>query len=174
MEVGGSRIAVYGDSNCLDSSHMVTNCYWLLRKILEFTGSNVKDPILFSNSVKQKAALHQDDDQLPSRRTDLNFSTYSAVVGKELTCRSDSRFDVWGTKGYSLQVRGRNRRLPGYKAIDLGRGLNSSADVSILTGPKVLDKNKENSSGNRFLGLLYRDDVSTNITRFSRYCLINI
>nr|GEX31849.1 subtilisin-like protease SBT6.1 [Tanacetum cinerariifolium] len=118
VEVGGSRIAVYGDSNCLDSSHMVTNCYWLLRKILDFTGSNVKDPILFSKSVKQKAALHQDDHQLPSRRTDLNFSTYSAVVGKELTCRSDSRFDVWGTKGYSLQVRGRNRRLPGYKAID--------------------------------------------------------
>ncbi|GJW97026.1 subtilisin-like protease SBT6.1 isoform X1 [Tanacetum coccineum] len=156
---GGSRIAVYGDSNCLDSSHMVTNCYWLLRKILEFTGSNVKDPILFSKSVKQKAALHQDDHQLPSRRTDLNFSTYSAVVGKELTCRSDSRFDVWGTKGYSLQIRGRNRRLPGYKAIDLGRGLNSSADVSILKGPKVLDKNKENSPGNRFLGLLYRDDL---------------
>ncbi|PWA97970.1 SITE-1 protease [Artemisia annua] len=159
VEVGGSRIAVYGDSNCLDGSHMVTNCYWLLRKILEFTGSNVKDPILFSKSAKQKAALHQDDDQLPSRRTDLNFSTYSAVVGKELTCRSDSRFDVWGTKGYSLQVRGRNRRLPGYKAIDLGRGLNSSADFSISKGPKVLDKNKENSSGNRFLGLLYSDDL---------------
>ncbi|MFS7982472.1 putative site-1 protease [Helianthus anomalus] len=120
VEVGGSRIAVYGDSNCLDSSHMVTNCYWLLRKILDFTGKNVKDPILFSNSVKLETPLHQDDDQLPSRRTDLNFSTYSAVLGKELICRSDSRFDVWGTKGYGLQVRGRNRRLPGYKATDLG------------------------------------------------------
>ncbi|XP_024964331.1 subtilisin-like protease SBT6.1 isoform X1 [Cynara cardunculus var. scolymus] len=159
VELGGSRIAVYGDSNCLDSSHMVTNCYWLLRKILEFTGRNIKDPVLFSNSVKQKVPLHLDDDQLPSRRTDLNFSTYSAVFGKELTCRSDSRFDVWGTKGYGLQVRGRNRRLPGYKAIDLGRGLNSSADISITKGPKVLDKNKENSSGNKFLGLLYRDDL---------------
>ncbi|KAJ9538683.1 hypothetical protein OSB04_031416 [Centaurea solstitialis] len=159
VEVGGSRIAVYGDSNCLDSSHMVTNCYWLLRKMLEFTGRNIKDPVLFSNSVKQKAPLHQDDNQLPSRRTDLNFSMYSAVFGKELTCRSDSRFDVWGTKGYGLQVRGRNRRLPGYKAIDLGRGLNSSADISITKAPKVLEKNKEISSGNKFLGLLYRDDL---------------
>ncbi|KAI3512570.1 hypothetical protein L1887_19886 [Cichorium endivia] len=78
--------------------------------------------VLFSNSVKLKAPLHLDDDQLPSRRTYLNFSMYSAVVGKELTCRSDSRFDVWGMKGYGLQVRGRNRRLPGYKAIDLGLG----------------------------------------------------
>ncbi|MFS7982475.1 putative site-1 protease [Helianthus anomalus] len=159
VEVGGSRIAVYGDSNCLDSSHMVTNCYWLLRKILDFTGKNVKDPILFSNSVKLETPLHQDDDQLPSRRTDLNFSTYSAVLGKELICRSDSRFDVWGTKGYGLQVRGRNRRLPGYKAIDLGMGLNSSSDISISKSPKVVDRSKENSSGNKFLGLLYRDDL---------------
>ncbi|KAI7732669.1 hypothetical protein M8C21_024518 [Ambrosia artemisiifolia] len=159
VEVGGSRIAVYGDSNCLDSSHMVTNCYWLLRKMLDFTGKNVKDPILFSNSVKLETPLHQADDQLPSRRTDLNFSTYSAVLGKELICRSDSRFDVWGTKGYGLQFRGRNRRLPGYKAIDLGMGLNSSSDSSILKGPKVVNKNKEVSSGNKFLGLLYRDDL---------------
>nr|XP_043625245.1 subtilisin-like protease SBT6.1 isoform X2 [Erigeron canadensis] len=159
LEVGGSRIAVYGDSNCLDSSHMVTNCYWLLRKILEFTGRNMKDPILFSDSVKQKVPLQQDDDQLPSRRTDLNFSTYSAVAGKELVCRSDSRFEVWGTKGYGLQVRGRNRRLPGYKSIDLGRGLNSSSDIPIPKGPKILDKNKENSSGNKLFGLLYRDDL---------------
>lgn len=160
LEMGGSRIAVYGDSNCLDSSHMVTNCYWLLRKMLDFTGKNVKDPILFSNSVKLKTPLHQDDDQLPSRRTDLNFSTYSAVAGRELICRSDSRFDVWGTKGYGLQVRGRNRRLPGYKAFDLGMGLNSSSDISISKGPKVVEKSKESSSGNKFLGLLYRDDVS--------------
>ncbi|XP_076896100.1 subtilisin-like protease SBT6.1 isoform X1 [Bidens hawaiensis] len=159
VEIGGSRIAVYGDSNCLDSSHMVTNCYWLLRKILDFTGKKVKDPILFSNSVKLKTPLHQDDDQLPSRRTDLNFSMYSTVLGKELICRSDSRFDVWGTKGYGLQVRGRNRRLPGYKAIDLGMGLNSSSDVLISKSPKVVDKSKEISSGNKFLGLLYGDDL---------------
>ncbi|KAL4589623.1 hypothetical protein LXL04_002531 [Taraxacum kok-saghyz] len=157
VEVGGSRIAVYGDSNCLDSSHMVTNCYWLLRKLLDFTGKGVKDPVLFPNSVKLKGALHQDDDRLPCRRTDLNFSMYSGVVGKELICRSDSRFDVWGTKGYGLHVRGRNRRLPGYKAIDLGRGLNySSMDVSVFKGPK-----ENSSSGNKFLGLLYRDDLET-------------
>ncbi|XP_071742321.1 subtilisin-like protease SBT6.1 [Rutidosis leptorrhynchoides] len=158
VEVGGSRIAVYGDSNCLDSSHMVTNCYWLLRKMLEFTGRNMKDPILFSYSVKQKTSLHQDDHQLPSRRTDLNFSTYSSVAGKELMCGSDSRFDVWGTKGYGLHVRGRNRRLPGYKAIDLGRGLNSSSSFDVSSGLKTHEKNTEGNS-NRFLGLLYGDDL---------------
>ncbi|KAD6795131.1 hypothetical protein E3N88_06027 [Mikania micrantha] len=170
LEIGESRIAVYGDSNCLDSSHMVTNCYWLLRKILDFTGKNVKDPVLFSNSVKLKTPLHQDNDQLPTRRTDLNFSAYSAVLGKELICRSDSRFDVWGTKGYGLQVRGRNRRLPGYKAIDLGMGLNSS-DISISKGPKVVDKSKEISSG-KFLGLLYRDDLDAPVVFPSHWLVL--
>ncbi|EOY30782.1 PREDICTED: subtilisin-like protease SBT6.1 [Theobroma cacao] len=159
LEVGEGRIAVYGDSNCLDSSHMVTNCYWLLRKILDFTGSNIKDPVLFSESVKQDMPLYEDDNNLPSRRTDVNFSMYSAVMGKDLICQSDSRFEVWGTKGYNLHVRGRNRRLPGYHVIDLGRGLNSTVDTTKSRRPKVMGKNKGDSLGNRYLGLLYRDEL---------------
>ncbi|KAJ6794314.1 subtilisin-like protease SBT6.1 isoform X1 [Iris pallida] len=123
-EVGGGRLTVYGDSNCLDSSHMVTNCYWLLRKILDFTSNNIKDPVLFSDSAKINFPLHADDSQLPSRRTDVNFSAYSAVVGKELICQHDSRFEVWGTKGYGIQLMGRNRKLPGYPTIGLGNDVN--------------------------------------------------
>ncbi|KAK3041678.1 hypothetical protein RJ639_001488 [Escallonia herrerae] len=159
LEVGGGRIAVYGDSNCLDSSHMVTNCYWLLKKILDFTSKNRRDPVLFSDSVKQDKPLHQEDNQLPSRRTDINFSAYSAVVGKELICRSDSRFEVWGTKGYGIQVRGRNRRLPGYPVIDLGRGLNSTTEASVTKSSKSTDKNTDTSSGSKYLGLFNKDDL---------------
>ncbi|KAI3771489.1 hypothetical protein L6452_02654 [Arctium lappa] len=158
VEVGEGRIAVYGDSNCLDSSHMVTDCYWLLQKMLDFTGRNIKDPVLFSDSVKQKQPLHQNDNQLPTRRTDFNFSAYSAVTGKELICQKDSRFDVWGTKGYGLQVRGRNHRLPGHHAIDLGSGLNSSADIFIRKGFKPINKSKESFPGNKFFDFLYTDD----------------
>lgn len=155
------RIAVYGDSNCLDSSHMVTNCYWLLRKLLDFTSHGRKDPILFSKSVKLEAPLYQDDNQLPTRRTDVEFSAYSSVNGKELICRSDSRFEVWGTKGYSLQVRGRNRRLPGYPVIDLGRGLNSTVESFYFTRRTNLGgKNKGDSLGNKYLGFFYKDEVS--------------
>ncbi|KAL3839876.1 hypothetical protein ACJIZ3_024467 [Penstemon smallii] len=152
LEVGGGRIGVYGDSNCLDSSHMVTNCYWLLKKILDFTSRNIRDPVLFSDSSKQDKKLHLDDKQLPSRRTDVNFSAYSSVVGEELICRSDSRFEVWGTKGYDLHVRGRNRRLPGYAAIDLGTGLNSSTVEVPVKRSKLVEKNK-------YLGYFYRDDM---------------
>ncbi|KAG6389367.1 hypothetical protein SASPL_150835 [Salvia splendens] len=157
VEVGEEgRIAVYGDSNCLDSSHMVTNCYWLLKKILDFTASNIRDPVLFSDSSRQDKALHLDDNQLPSRRTDVNFSTYSQVVNKELICRSDSRFEVWATKGYDLHVRGRNHRLPGYAAVDLGQGSNSTPEVPFKK-IKSVDKDG-NSLGNSYLGYLYGDD----------------
>ncbi|CAK9170687.1 unnamed protein product [Ilex paraguariensis] len=163
LEVGRGRIAVYGDSNCLDGSHMVTNCYWLLKKILDFTSRNIRDPVLFLDSVRQDMPLNKDDNQLPSRRTDVNFSAYSAVVGKEMICRSDARFEVWGTKGYGVQVRGRNRRLPGYPVIDLGFALNSTAETSLTKSSKSSNKNKEGSLGNKYLGLLYRDDVDVPI-----------
>lgn len=129
-EVATGRVVVYGDSNCLDSSHMVTNCYWLLLKLLDFSSWNIKDPILFPVSAKREFPLYEDDSELPSRRTDINFSAYSAVSGKELICHSDSRFEVWGTKGYHLQLMGRNRKLPGYPNVNIGSGLNRSDDKS--------------------------------------------
>lgn len=153
ISAGQGRIVVYGDSNCLDSSHMVTNCYWLLRKILDFTNRNIKDPVLFSPSVKLDKPLFLEDNQLPSRRTDVNFSSYSHVIEKDLVCGTDSRFEVWGTKGYNMQVLGRNKILTGYPVIDLGGGLNSTSDGSNLR------EKKGDSDGNGFLGRLYRDEV---------------
>lgn len=166
LEVSSGRVAVYGDSNCLDSSHMVTNCYWLLKKILEFTSKNIKDPVLFSDSVKKDKPLHQEDNQLPSRRTDVNFSTYSAVVGKELICRSDSRFEVWGTKGYSLQFSGRNRKLPGYPVNDLSRNLSFDLEIS-----KSFDtaKNYKLDLTDKYLGLFNRDDLDVPVQVASRW-----
>ncbi|KAJ7973865.1 Subtilisin-like protease SBT6.1 [Quillaja saponaria] len=158
IDEGEGRVAVYGDSNCLDSSHMVTNCYWLLRKILYFTSGDFRDTVLFSDSVKLDFPFYKEDNQLPTRRTDVNFSLYSAVVGKDLVCRTDSRFEIWGTKGYNLRVRGRNRRLPCYAVIDLGRGLNSTIDTPMVRHPKLTVKSRSDSLGNKYLGLLYWDE----------------
>ena len=161
LDVGEGRVAVYGDSNCLDSSHMVTNCYWLLRKILDYTSRKSRDPVLFSDSVKKDTRLHIEDNQLPSRRTDVNFSTYSAVVGKELICRSDSRYEIWGTKSYSVPVRG-NRRLPGYSNIDSGGGLNSTVGHPNLRQPKLPVIIKGESLGNGYFGNLFSGDEVRN------------
>nr|CAB3467134.1 unnamed protein product [Digitaria exilis] len=135
MEAGEGRIAVYGDSNCLDSSHMVTNCYWLLRKILEFTGNRVKDPVLFLEAAQLKFPVFENIHQ-PSRRTDVNFSTYSTVIGKELICHQDSRFEVWGTKGYGVQPTGTARKLPEYQMDESS----SYPNVTIQTPDNKQDK----------------------------------
>lgn len=102
VQVGMGRVAVHGDSNCLDSSHMVTNCYWLLKKFLDFTSRHVKDPVLFAPSRKIIFPLNGPKISLPSRREDVNFSAYSLVLDNELLCGDDARFDVQGTKGYHL------------------------------------------------------------------------
>ncbi|XP_019057024.1 PREDICTED: subtilisin-like protease SBT6.1 isoform X2 [Tarenaya hassleriana] len=172
LEIGEGRVTVYGDSNCLDSSHMVTNCYWLLKKIIDFTSSNMRDSVLFSKSVKRKTALHTGDNQLPSRRTDVNFSLYSSVIGKDLICQSDSRFEVWGTKGYKLQVRGRNRRLPGYPVIDLGQGLNSTWENVRTKSWKPHREGVIGSSGNKYLGrLISRDEIDISMLVATRWII---
>lgn len=166
VEVGKGRVAVYGDSNCLDGSHMVTNCYWLLRKILDFTNRNMRDPVLFSESAKTNKPLHEVESHLPLRRTDVNFSSYSSVVGKDLICHRDSRFEVWGTKGYSIQLVGRNRKLPGYPNVDDFTDVNSTM-INILDEATtemgsdhsgVVERNKTVHNVD-LIGLLNHDEV---------------
>ncbi|XP_056852389.1 subtilisin-like protease SBT6.1 isoform X2 [Raphanus sativus] len=171
LKIGDGRVGVYGDSNCLDSSHMVTNCYWLLKKMLDFTSSNIKDPVLFSKFSKRYSPITTDEKQLPSRRTDVNFSTYSSVIGKELICQGDSRFEVWGTKGYNLHVRGRNRRLPGYRGIDLGRGLNVTVENTRPTRWKSTREEGElSSSRSKYLGGLFnRDEIDMSFLVATRW-----
>lgn len=40
------RIVIYGDSNCLDSTHMEKPCFWLLDALLEFTMSSHVSTVL--------------------------------------------------------------------------------------------------------------------------------
>ncbi|CAD5113191.1 DgyrCDS2379 [Dimorphilus gyrociliatus] len=37
----GGRIAIYGDSNCVDSSHMQIDCFWFILSLLDYTNSGV-------------------------------------------------------------------------------------------------------------------------------------
>eukprot|EP00249_Psilotum_nudum_P017734 c26465_g1_i3 orf=1577-4720(+) len=102
VDMGNGRIAVYGDSNCLDSSHMVINCYWLLKKLLEFTSQNIRDSVIFSSPKKLTFPLIEHNIHLPTRRDDVNFSMYSLVLERKLQCKSDARFEVLGSRGYSV------------------------------------------------------------------------
>ncbi|PKU76334.1 membrane-bound transcription factor site-1 protease [Dendrobium catenatum] len=167
-EIGAGRVVVYGDSSCLDSSHMVANCYWLLDKIIDFTNRNVKDSVLFSDSSRISFPMHENESRLPSRRTDVNFSIYSKVVGRELMCYQDSRFEVWGTKGYGVQLMGRNRKLPGYPTLTLDGDFNITKKRT-ESNKYQASKSEENSSGSivrnsfsksiDFFGLLNHEEV---------------
>uniref|UniRef100_T1J4A8 Membrane-bound transcription factor site-1 protease n=1 Tax=Strigamia maritima TaxID=126957 RepID=T1J4A8_STRMM len=39
------RIVLYGDSNCLDNSHMQKDCFWMLEALLDYTSHNHFPPV---------------------------------------------------------------------------------------------------------------------------------
>ncbi|KAG0631776.1 hypothetical protein M758_1G278300 [Ceratodon purpureus] len=104
VEAGRGRIAVYGDSNCLDSSHMVSNCYWLLKKLLDFTSSDIQDPVIFPATNELGSPLGSVDSPIPRRRTDVDFSPYSLVLKHPLRCGLDSPLAVQDTEGYVIET----------------------------------------------------------------------
>ncbi|XP_065827385.1 membrane-bound transcription factor site-1 protease-like isoform X2 [Oscarella lobularis] len=80
----GGRIAVYGDSNCLDSSHMQRDCFWLLDALLQYTAhANLPDE--FSHLENQQHRLFLPLKQgKPKRMEDSHLSRYSKVLASNL------------------------------------------------------------------------------------------
>ncbi|GFS41015.1 SITE-1 protease [Actinidia rufa] len=102
-------------------------------------------------------------------KADFPILGLSAVGGGRIAV-SDSRFEVWGTKGYGLQVRGRNRRLPGFLVNDFDRVLNSTEiENSNKRTSKSSEKNKDESFGNKYLGLIHRDDLDMPVVVVSNW-----
>ncbi|CAI7861301.1 unnamed protein product [Closterium sp. NIES-53] len=139
VERGKGKVAVFGDSNCLDSSHLVSDCFWLLREMLSFATEGKKDPTLFHHRNELQVAMgggggeegHKNRSDLsrgfsgadsklggsevfvlPERRTDVNFTDLSLVLGKPLVCGQDSKV---------LRV-GKKQRKPGVGGRDVLRG----------------------------------------------------
>ena len=74
------RLAIYGDSNCLDSSHTSAPCFPFLANVLEFLTENARDTGLTSD--KNLASEPYDDgEDLPTRRTDVDFDSLSTTRG---------------------------------------------------------------------------------------------
>ena len=84
--VGGSgRISVFGDSNCLDSSHSSSECFAFLVRTLKFltekddtTGLTPADG---SRRQSQKYSPYGDSWIPPIRRTDVDFDSLSTTRG---------------------------------------------------------------------------------------------
>mmetsp|Transcript_28999 Transcript_28999/g.55594 ORF Transcript_28999/g.55594 Transcript_28999/m.55594 type:complete len:1292 (+) Transcript_28999:258-4133(+) len=133
------RIAVYGDSNCLDSSHMNMgqNCFALLSGLLEFAASGSADPAVFPRTSALQEPLGGPTMALPVRRTDIDFSEYSRVMHKPAVCGREApvHFASKAAPAHSADTAADNSH-PAPKAIypnitaDLGAGARGKNDAS--------------------------------------------
>ncbi|XP_064544893.1 membrane-bound transcription factor site-1 protease isoform X2 [Drosophila montana] len=73
------RIAVYGDSNCLDSSHMEKACFWLLTTILDFAMNSHKS-MLLENLNRISEFKQMKSKPLPMRISSSNLKKFSKVI----------------------------------------------------------------------------------------------
>ncbi|XP_011213253.2 membrane-bound transcription factor site-1 protease [Bactrocera dorsalis] len=73
------RIAVFSDSNCLDSIHLEKSCFWLLDAILEYTMTAYKSEVL--QKLNRIAEFYNnDEDLLPLRLYSSNLHLHSKVI----------------------------------------------------------------------------------------------
>lgn len=74
------RIVVYGDSNCLDNSHLAKDCFWMLDAILEFTSTGNIPSIFEQNKVD----FSNKNMELPQRMKGNHLYRYSKVLENHL------------------------------------------------------------------------------------------
>ena len=81
------RVVVYGDSNCVDSSHMERDCFWLLSAIVEYACHNVIYSPFKENQENQ--AQRDANGKLPKKINSQAFSKYSKVDrNKQIECKA--------------------------------------------------------------------------------------
>ncbi|GAB5364099.1 hypothetical protein AAMO2058_000940000 [Amorphochlora amoebiformis] len=80
---GNGRVALFGDSNCLDGNHRRGSpCHGMLDALLEFACKNKTDQTVFPSSLKLKAAFQSDFGGLPVPMDGVHFARYSNVMGE--------------------------------------------------------------------------------------------
>ncbi|XP_052827595.1 membrane-bound transcription factor site-1 protease [Octopus bimaculoides] len=70
------RVAIFGDSNCLDNSHMLKDCFWLLKALLEYTAHKTL-PSIFQGYEKRPSWPRVN---LPERMEGNHLHRYSKVL----------------------------------------------------------------------------------------------
>ncbi|KAF5826649.1 hypothetical protein DUNSADRAFT_2450 [Dunaliella salina] len=83
------HVVVFGDSNCLDSSHQRSNCYDFLVRILEHVTEGHVNGIA-PDSARLKAPYEKQGFVPPQRRPDVDFSGYSWVLTHDLKCYANT------------------------------------------------------------------------------------
>uniref|UniRef100_A0A182M3P4 Membrane-bound transcription factor site-1 protease n=1 Tax=Anopheles culicifacies TaxID=139723 RepID=A0A182M3P4_9DIPT len=79
-DLAGGRIALYGDSNCLDSTHLEKPCFWLLDSLLEYTMTAHVTSLLRDLNVTRQVEQIEENVKLPQRMPNNNLHLYSKVL----------------------------------------------------------------------------------------------
>uniref|UniRef100_A0A8C7F771 Membrane-bound transcription factor site-1 protease n=1 Tax=Oncorhynchus kisutch TaxID=8019 RepID=A0A8C7F771_ONCKI len=80
---GGGRIALYGDSNCIDDSHRQKDCFWLLDALLQYTSYSMTPPSLIHSNSRVTPPTGTDR-PLPERLEGNHLYRYSKVLEAHL------------------------------------------------------------------------------------------
>jgi membrane-bound transcription factor site-1 protease len=96
------RLALFGDSGCLDSSHQGAPCHDFLGSILRFLTENDRSTGLTdANTKRGEAYATPADEPLPSRRVGVDFDAYSTTRGGKpgnegsTTCGPNDPMEFW-------------------------------------------------------------------------------
>mmetsp|Transcript_27987 Transcript_27987/g.54412 ORF Transcript_27987/g.54412 Transcript_27987/m.54412 type:complete len:1061 (-) Transcript_27987:183-3365(-) len=83
-EPGNGRIALYGDSNCLDGNHRRgDDCYAALDALLDFTCQNKTNERMFPATLSLKSSFRCDFGNIPVPMDGVHFERYSNVMGED-------------------------------------------------------------------------------------------
>lgn len=126
ISVVPGRIVVYGDSNCIDDSHLQKPCFWMLDAILEYTTTGHVATV-FTDETQNKAKVLEkpsvlDSGELPQRMEGSHLRRHSKVLLPETTNT------------------GHIRPLPSCPIITLAvpRPLNESVPINLYKPQKLL------------------------------------
>lgn len=72
----GGRVALFGDSSCLDNTHLHKDCFWLLDALLAYAVTGEVPKIIIDNSGPP---LEANDFERPQKLKDSNFYKHSKV-----------------------------------------------------------------------------------------------
>nr|CAH8860632.1 unnamed protein product [Trichobilharzia regenti] len=107
------RLAVYGDSDCLSSTHLSSNCFWLLDALLQFsTSSQGRIPRTLIEQMFTPSTSEWFDPMLttPYRIKDSHLNKYSNVIRSDWNALNDE------VSSYSLPLEAYRPLQPCYIA----------------------------------------------------------
>ena len=168
-DVGSGRAFVFSDSNCLDSSHMVANCFNFLLSAVKYASDTEKEKDSCPEPLCPTGAeLHTAMTGIghaPERRTDVAFKEFSATLGGKpgnigtTKCSPSSPLNFHDRKSsYNTPT-----WMPMYKKSSV-----SSISWSSMLSNKISDKIDSMSSSNN------GDSNSDNVDSSSRFARLNL